>query len=345
MAVQGNGASEPRADRRATFTLERFAWRAPDRLQVAGTFHGLPTIPREPPVLIVRGERLHRLPAVANSLSGPPEDGRPWRALFAWQEAPTAFEAAALEFGDEFAVELPTDGDEDAGPRVLRVLRAARAGDAEGDPALATPSEALKRLHLEADLLLTGEAIRELRGTLAASEAARSRLEADLQVEREARAAEAARFSDGLDRVRRLAEEAVASEQREAQQAAQELAAAEQEARAEADRLRDRLAAAQAEREQDAAARREERERADQALEAAHAEAAAERERSQQVLEAAHAEAAAERERSAQALEAAHAEVAAERERAAQALEAARADSQRALDRLNAIKRALGEES
>ena len=65
----------------AIFELERFAWGAPDRLELSGRFIGLPDAPSDTPVLVLTGEEgVHRLPVDPDSLSGPPEDGLPWRA-------------------------------------------------------------------------------------------------------------------------------------------------------------------------------------------------------------------------------------------------------------------------
>jgi hypothetical protein len=81
-----------------TFELRRFAWGTPDRLELSGTFGGLPETPTgAAPVLVVQaGERVHRLPAVPDSLDGPPADGRVWQAQFAWQDPPVAFHGAEL---------------------------------------------------------------------------------------------------------------------------------------------------------------------------------------------------------------------------------------------------------
>src|SRR3954453_22978746 len=74
------------------FDLERFAWEAPDRLEVSGRFSGLDGKRPAPPILVVHGaDGTHRLATVPGSVSGSPKDGRWWRAAFAWQEPPTAF--------------------------------------------------------------------------------------------------------------------------------------------------------------------------------------------------------------------------------------------------------------
>ena len=94
----------------ATFELKRFAWGTPDRLEVSGVLGGLPDTPAEASVrvLVVKaGDTVHRLPAIPESLDGPPADGRPWQAQFAWQDPPFAFAGAELRIGEELAVDLP----------------------------------------------------------------------------------------------------------------------------------------------------------------------------------------------------------------------------------------------
>jgi len=92
----------------AIFELERFAWEAPDRLELSGRFIGLPEGSAEAPVLVVVArDRVHRLPAVPDDDAGPPEEGRPWRAAFEWQDAPVAFDFAELQLGSDIVVELP----------------------------------------------------------------------------------------------------------------------------------------------------------------------------------------------------------------------------------------------
>jgi hypothetical protein len=185
-----------------TFTLERFAWDAPDRLAVSGWFSG--TAPADAPVLVVHGaERKHRLPAVPDSFPSSLEDGRPWRAAFAWQGTPAAFDVAELELGADSVVELPRPGSSHGlGDEVLEVRRPH-----------AEPEDAVLR-----------------------DELARAR--EDLESERERRAADAERFREGLALVRATAEEAVAV----AQSNAQRLRAALREAHDEVDTLRERVA-------------------------------------------------------------------------------------------------------
>src|SRR3954447_16262350 len=81
-----------------TFSLERFSWGAPDRLEVTGVFSGVADEASGDPVLAVHGpDGTHRLPAIPEAEAGPPADGARWTASFAWQEAPVAFRRARLE--------------------------------------------------------------------------------------------------------------------------------------------------------------------------------------------------------------------------------------------------------
>jgi hypothetical protein len=207
MTPRTNGRSAPANGR--TFALERFAWGAPDRLELAGTFNGLDEAPAALPVLVLSGaERTHRLPAAADDVSGAPENGQPWHAAFVWQEAPAAFEAAVLQLGGELAVELPEPGAEGAATGNVELPVRSRPG--------------AERLRLEAELLAAREELREAHR----SEAELSRARDDLAAEREGRAGDAVRFREGLAQVRESAEEALALEQRTSEQLRDELKAA-----------------------------------------------------------------------------------------------------------------------
>ncbi|CAA9491679.1 MAG: hypothetical protein AVDCRST_MAG69-1384 [uncultured Solirubrobacteraceae bacterium] len=84
--------------------LERFAWAAPDRLEVVGRFTGLRNGRYDQPILVVHGaDGAHRLPAAGE----PPVEGAVWHAEFAWREAPVAFAVAELHLGPGVVLELP----------------------------------------------------------------------------------------------------------------------------------------------------------------------------------------------------------------------------------------------
>ena len=254
----------------ATFELKRFAWGTPDRLEVSGVFGGLPDTPAEAsPVLVVKaGDTVHRLPAIPESLDGPPADGRPWQAQFAWQDPPFAFAGAELRIGEELAVDLPEPSMKRrlVRPRTLEVRTAepAAAEPAAADPAAPEPAEPPRdRLGSQVDLLAAQEEAREARAVLEQTQAELARAREDLQAERERRAGDGERFREGLAQVRAAAEDAVTAEQvtitqlraelQEAQTAAEEkdaalaamrtqLEAAEANAQTETEALRERVA-------------------------------------------------------------------------------------------------------
>jgi hypothetical protein len=217
-----NGRARTSAPRRATFELERFAWGAPDRLQVAGRFTGLGDVPQGDPVLVVWGpEREHRLQAVPESLSGSLEDGSSWSAEFAWQEPPVAFDVARLELGPEIVVELPEPSARRRWSRgqTLEVQDVGTSEQAEGTELVeAGPERGAERVRLEAELLAAQEEIRELQAGAAQVREELARAREDLKSERERHAGDAERYREGLAKVRASAADALAVEQSAAQQ-------------------------------------------------------------------------------------------------------------------------------
>jgi len=321
-----------------TFELRRFAWGMPDRLEVSGTFSDLGDTPADGvPVLVVRaGDTVHRLPAVPDSLDGPPKDGRVWEAQFAWQDPPVAFGEAELQLGAGLIVELPEPGAKRrlVRPRVVKVreVRAAPADEADSRPDTtpdsrpettpikadppapadtaperAAPNAQAGSLGSQVDLLAAQEEVREVQASLQQAQAELARAHQDLQAERERRAGDGQRFREGLAAVRGSAEQALTDEQ------------------AKASRLGTDLDEAKAAIEsQDAALEtlREQREAADAARTQAEAKAKALRE---QVAKLETAGKATERLR-------------AELDKAHGAVDQARSDAERLLSRLTSIR-------
>jgi hypothetical protein len=177
-----------------TFELERFAWATPDRLEIDGRFVGLGGATGDP-VLVLRGiDGTHRLPAVTEDI--PDGDGEHWHAVFAWQEAPTAFDAAQLELGDELLIELP-EPSWDGEPPELGVLDVRRRGGGE-------------RLRLQADVLAVRSELGEAHARAERLEKELARARADVDEERAGRAADAESFRDSLAQAQSAAEEAIA---------------------------------------------------------------------------------------------------------------------------------------
>jgi hypothetical protein len=201
------------------FMVRELDWTAPDRVAVSGEFARLTVRDAETPALLVDGaEGSQRLQAVPDSVSGPPEEGKPWRAEFSWDVAPFAFDAAALEFEDGTLVELSS-------PEEAPHLNGSTTDD----------------LHLRTELVVAQTATRE-----AQAEAERLRTELaravdDLESERARHAEDARRFREGLAGLERTASDAMAAGEDELRRLAAELDAAES-ARAEVETLRERVA-------------------------------------------------------------------------------------------------------
>jgi hypothetical protein len=226
----------PKHADRPTFSVERFAWGAPDRLDVAGTFSGLDQEPPPHAILTVIGEEgNHRLPAVAPDAIRPPDGSGHWSASFAWLEAPVAFDRARLELGTSLAIELPGPGSELTGDALP--VESLDGGEDGPDPAPAASGleAAADRLRLETQLLEEAEELEDARAAARRADEELQRVRADLATEREGRAADAERFREGLATVRRSAEEALAA-------AAAARAENAERARTEIAALRERIA-------------------------------------------------------------------------------------------------------
>ena len=134
-----------------------------------------------------------------------------------------AFDSSALELGDDIIVDLPNPAAEGAAP-----------DDAELPVRLGSPERAIDdasgpgvdRLRYEAELLAAREELRDARAAAHRAEEELSRAQADLDGERAERAADAARFREGLAKVRASAEEALAVEQSASRQLGNDLKAA-----------------------------------------------------------------------------------------------------------------------
>jgi hypothetical protein len=239
---------EAPAPKREAFELDRFAWGGPDRLEIAGRFVDLQEPPAAAPVLVVRGAGPeHRLPAVPDSWPGPPQDGQPWQAAFAWQEAPEPFATARLELGDAVVVALPEPGARRQRFRhhVLEVRRLPKSQAPPAPGARAQPDRSAERLRLETELLTSQQQIRELEAQAAVATDDLAQARQALEAERGRHAADAERFRAGIAQVRSSAEEAMAAEAA----VVERLAAEADTARAEAVGLRERIGALEREYE------------------------------------------------------------------------------------------------
>jgi hypothetical protein len=255
----------------ATFELERFIWDGPDRLALAGRFKGIRGAGA--PALLLRGPGgEQRLLPVPDTGGGPPEDGGPWQAEFAWTDAPMVFESVLLGIGDDLVVDLPLpDGRRRRfGRRVLDVRSTAPPHEGRELPS-PTGDDGTRRLRLEADLILAREEARTLRGDLERLQDELAANRAAVAAERESHAADTERFRHEVAGVSQAAEKAVAADRFAAERAEERVAeqeAALAAAHADVDALRARVAELESEARA-AGALREERDRLKAALTAA----------------------------------------------------------------------------
>src|SRR4051794_13909350 len=99
--------SSPPVAAAVAFEVERFAWTAPDRLEVSGRWFGLRGHRFMRPALVVAaGEERRRLLALLEHKPWAADDGEPWTAAFAWQGEPAELAAAELSVAPSVAVEL-----------------------------------------------------------------------------------------------------------------------------------------------------------------------------------------------------------------------------------------------
>ena len=276
-----------------TFALKRFAWETPDRLVVSGVFGDLPDLPDPAtlgsPVLVVRaGEGVHDLPAVAESVAGPPQDGKVWQAQFSWQDAPVAFAEAELRLGADLTVLLPEPSEKrrlnrarnmlevrisngaDPSPEATEiahdpppeaevgvVAKAEVEAEAEAEPEHAPENGGPAAVGAHVELLAAQEEVRAVRVSLQQTEAELARAREDHEAERTRQSADSERFREGLAQVRETAERALADEHRTVSRLDSELRDAKEAAEvkdAELDALGEQLVAADGARTQAEAA-------------------------------------------------------------------------------------------
>lgn len=136
------GGSEP------AFEVERFAWAAPDRLEVTGHWSGVRGRRFVRPTLDVHGAgKQRRLLAVLDDKPWAPEDGRPWRAAFPWEGGEVDLTGAELAVAPDLAVVLGAPGEH--APPATRAVRTPAP-----EPAPRTerrPDPAIDRLREELD--------------------------------------------------------------------------------------------------------------------------------------------------------------------------------------------------
>ena len=262
--------------REVAFELERFAFTAPDRLEVVGRWTGLAGRRLGRPVLTLDvGGRPRRLTALPGGHLAPSE-GAEWRVAFAYDGDPEGLTSAELEVGRRLIVELPA-------PRRRRAGARDRTGEDERlrreavERTLAERDAEIVGLRDEAETALTelDAQLDALRAQAAEAEAEHERMAAELAAlrarlaERDEELAtargetEAARAQ--VEQARADAEQRLAAERAVSTEVREKLATAREEAHTtittegqETERLRAELQAAREETERTVNAERAE---------------------------------------------------------------------------------------
>ena len=231
-------STEPMTEEQATFVMEQFRVAAQGRLEIQGTWNGVPGADLEQPVLVLHfADRIDDVDA--DRVRG---TARQWYASFPWDGDPAAIRKAVLHIGGRLRVDL--------GPHPSVRRRLGRTAL----PALALmalPSAAPELV--EADILSTHAEVSELRDRLAEveEEAHQARDDArqawaEAERARVLRERESERLHDAMNALRRSAHDTVEAERERLRMQTDELEQVRAENR--------RLAEAEAERDEARAA-------------------------------------------------------------------------------------------
>jgi len=190
-----------------SFTLVRFEWTPPDRLDVAGAWSGIERgdLSDVTIVLHCRGS-MHRLEAVRGVFNNP----RNWSVGFAWRGDPASVERAELVLGGSLVVELPS-GSKQVRRRFGRTALAVRALEQQSVPAAGSAAD-VDALALHAALVAAQNEVAEGRDKLAGLQAEIERAREQAKRERARRESDVARLQDSMNTLRRLAENSLEQE-------------------------------------------------------------------------------------------------------------------------------------
>src|SRR3954451_7883050 len=201
MAANEDGGASAEDER---FQLERFTWRAPDRVAVSGRFVGVLDLPSVAPELVVRADGVEqRIPAIPGSAKGAFGDGDGWQVDFQWREPPIAFDTAILTFGQQLSVALPQ-------PSARWSWLRSKALPVERGPGGRDESGPEHRMGMHSDLLSAREDKRQLEIRLAEVERDLGSAHEDLAKERQGREDDHAGFRESLATVQAAADEELA---------------------------------------------------------------------------------------------------------------------------------------
>jgi len=233
----------------ASFTLLRFEWTPPDRLDVAGTWVGVENGDLSNATLILHGPRsVHRLEPV-QGVSG---HMRNWSAVFSWPGDPESVERAELVLGSTLVVELPSSDSKQARRRFGRTRLAVRELEQQG-AAASGPEVDGDVLAVHAAMVAAQEEAAEARDELARLQAEVERARELAKRERARRESDAARLHEAMGTLRGLAEDSLQKEREATRRVSSQLDEVEASisgAQAEAAQLREQAQAAVAGRDE-----------------------------------------------------------------------------------------------
>ena len=198
-----------------SFTLFRFEWSVPGRLDVARAWSGMDKRDVSKPVLSLHEPAgTQRLRPVSGVLGNP----RKWSAVFEWNGDPSAIEGADLTLDDALTVKLPTSDFRHRRRRFERVqLPVVGLEQAAGTSG---PRPDTDVLAIHAAMVATWEEATEAQEEVARLRVENERVRGDARRDRARRESESARLHEAMAILRRMAAEALQREREAADQAA-----------------------------------------------------------------------------------------------------------------------------
>jgi hypothetical protein len=193
---------------RVSFSLVRFEWTPPDRLEVVGAWVGVDRDDLSKVMLSLYGPRsTHRLQAIGGNLA----NMRNWSAVFAWTGDPETVERAELVVGETLVVDLPVSNSKQPRRRFGRTSLPVRDVEPQ-TPEPNAPAADADVLALHAAMVAAQDEAAEARDVLARVEAEGERAREQAKRERTLRESDVARLHESMDTLRRLAEDSLQKE-------------------------------------------------------------------------------------------------------------------------------------
>jgi hypothetical protein len=191
-----------------SFSLVRFEWTPPDRLEVVGAWVGVDRDDLSKVMLSLYGPRsTHRLQAIGGNLA----NMRNWSAVFAWTGDPETVERAELVVGETLVVDLPVSNSKQPRRRFGRTSLPVRDVEPQ-TPEPSAPAADADVLALHAAMVAAQDEAAEARDVLARVEAEGERAREQAKRERTLRESDVARLHESMDTLRRLAEDSLQKE-------------------------------------------------------------------------------------------------------------------------------------